>query len=128
MTTRTIELTVPDSIQLVCKHKESGTAIQGTFDTSTMTSNHVLLGMIAELRRGFAQGIVRKVSSTERQRLVSEGFEAKCESFLPTGHYVPEKSIDERIDDLSHDQKVALLQKLQALDLQVNEVPEAVTQ
>ena len=104
-----LKLEVPNEIVITCSHKGSGTTIKGTFDTTTLTANAAFLGMVAELRRGFAQSVVRDVSSIERTRLAKDGYSGKALDFLPTGHYIPAQSREDVLATSSPDQLIAAL-------------------
>ena len=118
---KTIEVTLPDTIDITCKHKKSGTTLHGTFDTSTVSQTQLVAGMVAEARRGFAQTIVRSISSIERTRLARDGYKGNLVEILPGTAYVPEKPIEQRIDSMSDEQALAALALMQARVAQINE-------
>jgi hypothetical protein len=110
---RQITITLPDTIEITCKHKASGTVIHAVFDTSTTTEQQILAGAVECGRRGFAQNTVRAVSDRERAKLVHEGYKGKFEEQLPGTRYIPERSIQERTDELDREQTIALIAQLQ---------------
>ena len=93
------------------------------------------MGIVECARRGVAAKQIRKVSGTELRRLSHEGIKDELECYLPVGRYVPEhkKHWREEVNDLAHDQKIALLQELQTelanddVGIEVDDTPEVET-